>query len=696
MATFNNRAVNKIYQTDVKRNGIFSDFLNYFCKTIKQVDSLFNLLFKNRLYYGGSYYDGSRIVGATEFYLDIILRFPFQKDIIFDTSSEPGYAFVGLSRPLDQLISVNDPNYATYKKIDRFISEDNKFVPEEICNWFEIVCTIAVKRMRLQSRSRGSIIKSVRIRKSGPVLTLEIQQRKCNLPMIRLNLVPVIPKESFFRDVMYCVPKPHQRNDLLWRCSYPDRERAILEDSGCAKMVIKLLNKMRDSQEWHCLANYYLKTVVMLSKGDAVWSQNQVEYYFITSLEKLSFCLDQRKIPFYHDHDCNLLEAQLDINMAILNEVLHEIYQEDLKLNREKTQELTGIFNRFIDYFLKTMKQVDPLFNLLFKNNIHYGGSYYDGLRIGEATEFDLDIILRFPFQEDIVFDTSSVPGNVYVGLSRPVDQLIPMNNPNYPTYKKIDKFIGEDNKFMPRKVRNWFEGVSSKARDQVMGEIMKFCITGLKLRKSGPALTLEIRPLQHHLPMISVDLVPVIQKGSDVDVMYCVPKSNQRNALLWRCSYPNRERAILKDSGCAKMVIKLLKNIRDKQGWHSLASYYLKTVVMLMLSKGDEFWPQSRMGEYFIATLEKLSFFLDQGEIPFFHGHGCNLLENVNTATLANINGGLKRIIQDFQTIQDPVQLITFAVYLLLEDPVVAFYFYVQFLIYLCMYSNLGRQWRR
>eukprot|EP00794_Sanderia_malayensis_P000175 gene175-788_t len=333
--------------------------------------------------------------------------------------------------------------------------------------------------------------------------------------------------------------------------------------------------------------------------------------------------------------------------MSNLNEILNIVYQRDVALNDTQTKQLTSILTNFLEYFREKMKEADPLFNLLFKNNIHYGGSYYDGLRIGEATEFDLNIILRFPFQENIMFDTTSVPGYVFVGLSRPVDQLIPLNNPNYPTYKKIDKFIGKDNKFMPGNVRNWFEGVCSKARLLAMHEINKFNIAGLKLRKSGPALTLEIQPRQN-LPMISVDLVPVIQKGGNADVMYCVPKSHHRDALyLWRCSFPQKEQAILKNSGCAKMVIKLLKKMRDRQGWHCLASYYLKTVVMLC--KVDAVWAQNKIGDYFILALEQLSSYLQQSYIPFYHENRLNLVENIKPITLANINGRLVLLFELF-----------------------------------------------
>eukprot|EP00794_Sanderia_malayensis_P000176 gene176-789_t len=342
--------------------------------------------------------------------------------------------------------------------------------------------------------------------------------------------------------------------------------------------------------------------------------------------------------------------------MADLNEVLNELYRRDT--NPKQTKQLTGMFNNFVDSFCQTMKEVDPLFNLLHR------GSYYDSLRIGEATKFDLNIILRFPFQEDITFDTSSMPGYVYVGLFRPVDELIPVSDQNYATYKKIDSFIDHDKKFMPEKVRSWFESVCTKAVYRVRFNLAHagYNIRSLRLPRSRPNLNLEIQPQEHNLPMISFNLVPVIQSPDfSGAVMYCVPKPHQINALLWRCSYPDKEREILEDGGCAKMVIKLLKKMRDWQKWpespwHRLENYYLKTIVMLC--KGDDVWPQDEIGYYFITSLERLSFCLDQREIPFFHNHDCNLLENINAATLENINGRLKGIIQCFRITENPAEL--------------------------------------
>ncbi len=332
-----------------------------------------------------------------------------------------------------------------------------------------------------------------------------------------------------------------------------------------------------------------------------------------------------------------------------LNDVLMQVYQKDVALDDDLTKNCRKTVTEFMLCFLESMKQTDPLFNLLFKNQVFYGGSYYDNLKIGEATEFDLNIVIRLPFNEDnLVFNQSVQPGYVVVGLTHVLRELIPPHSTDYVLLNKIDNFLGHDNKLIPDKVRNWFEGVCSKARENASREMSRYNIQSLSLKKSGPALTLEIQT--YLLPVIHIDLVPVIQKGVSGydDVMYCVPKPHRSNLYLWRCSYPVKERVFLKNGGCAKVVIKLLKKMRDKQGWHKLASYYLKTVVML--TKSDARWEENMIGEHFIQTLESLSSYLTKGYIPFYHDNGCNLIENIQSSTLFNMNGRLCRIIESFK----------------------------------------------
>lgn len=60
------------------------------------------------------------------------------------------------------------------------------------------------------------------------------------------------------------------------------------------------------------------------------------------------------------------------------------------------------------------MKTIDPLFKYIFNKKL-YGGSYYDGLKLYEPDEYDLDLAFKLPKKADFHLDTSSEPGFVRI-----------------------------------------------------------------------------------------------------------------------------------------------------------------------------------------------------------------------------------------------------------------------------------------
>ncbi len=59
------------------------------------------------------------------------------------------------------------------------------------------------------------------------------------------------------------------------------------------------------------------------------------------------------------------------------------------------------------------------------------------------------------------------------------------------------------------------------------------------------------------------------------------------------------------KDTGSAKMIIKLMKRLSDAQGWHELSGYYLQTVVVNMITNK----PNEKPGDSFQNTEIIVSF---------------------------------------------------------------------------------------
>ena len=92
---------------------------------------------------------------------------------------------------------------------------------------------------------------------------------------------------------------------------------------------------------------------------------------------------------------------------------------------------------------LPFMKEVDSLFKVMFRN-IYYTGSFFDGLRIENPDEFDLNIVLdlKLPKQSfQLVKNQLCSAGYVQLQVDSP-ERTVSMN---MPMYGLVNKFIISD-----------------------------------------------------------------------------------------------------------------------------------------------------------------------------------------------------------------------------------------------------------
>ena len=114
-------------------------------------------------------------------------------------------------------------------------------------------------------------------------------------------------------------------------------------------------------------------------------------------------------------------------------------------------------------------------------------------------------------------------------------------------------------------------------------------------------------------------------------------------------------EREILKDKGCAKLVLKILKHFRDcNQPIKNLFSYALKTIVMEMIRDDphDE-WDEKQLAHHFLKTLKILNKKLENGQIEYFFDPNYNLLDNKNNLNPESIRSmaiWLRNVIQKLE----------------------------------------------
>ncbi|CAN8025696.1 unnamed protein product, partial [Ixodes persulcatus] len=354
-------------------------------------------------------------------------------------------------------------------------------------------------------------------------------------------------------------------------------------------------------------------------------------------------------LPFDH--------AERELN-AKLKPQLHLIHAS-LKLNKEVTATNVAILKTLLDDICNQMKQKDPLFDLLF-NRLEYTGSYYDGLRTKKADEFDINLVLNLPFKKDeftrerqgVLFEcpnpsTCSMPSavlwlRVHARSAQDIEALSKVSDgcPGYVCYnvsqaaehrllRKGDmkwvplllKWIDAEKRLVPDRVKRWLQSVFDRfLRTYIVPSGSCSSVDKIQPSQHGPAKTFYII-LKNGL-QIDVDLVPVIefcypswpegiQKKDWMANMFSkdrnwflIPKPPTPNSHLWRLHFPNIEKKLIKDYGCVKPIIRLLKAMRDSYKWN-LSSYSLKTFVMSQLVENydAQYWHPDNQGMLFVRV---------------------------------------------------------------------------------------------
>ena len=328
------------------------------------------------------------------------------------------------------------------------------------------------------------------------------------------------------------------------------------------------------------------------------------------------------------------------------------MYQKFIPLDKMLTRRAVAVVEEFIKKnFIPKMIEVDSLFGILY-SNIYYGGSYYDGLRITEATEFDLDLILRMPCRGKVMRLQLGNGLTIPYGFAKFYCKSWPANMITSTRMKENEKKLFlkffEEDVFLPVRVRDWFRKVVDKTVRYYEHYPFylwqnKVTIQRYNWRPYSPAATLKIK-VANDLE-VDIDLVPVFT----YEEMMLVPKTHpgEEYQKVWRLSFPSVEREQLKDQSCAKKVIRQLKWIRDNfKDWDWVSSYYLKTAVMLEIEKDGGHWPDKQFGEKLEEMLKDLQECFKNGYLPSLHDNRLNLLHHIKPITLFNAGRRLSKFI--------------------------------------------------
>lgn len=127
------------------------------------------------------------------------------------------------------------------------------------------------------------------------------------------------------------------------------------------------------------------------------------------------------------------------------------------------------------------------------------------------------------------------------------------------------------------------------------------------------------------------------------------VPKAHEDDSTLWRINFPEVEKKLMKDRGCMKPTIRLMKALREKQQW-PLSSYSMKSLVVHhMLQKQERaHWDNKNQWTVFIHVLMRLHDVINPSGpgIRSVFDNNVSLIPDMSRATRSNIAGRLHNIL--------------------------------------------------
>ncbi|KAG1657313.1 Cyclic GMP-AMP synthase [Nymphon striatum] len=340
--------------------------------------------------------------------------------------------------------------------------------------------------------------------------------------------------------------------------------------------------------------------------------------------------------PEHNSENRGMLHSEYYNEDKQLSSKLKDITRDKIAIDGEMWKRNMAIVEDLKIAFISEMKTCDnkygALFNALF-TEIYHTGSSYTKLKISEPNEFDLDLMMELPFRQ-------------------------------------LQHWFSEDSYLMMGPFYGWFRCLV----DSVIGRIEVNGVHRIRRETGAPAVTLIV---EHAHGSLSIDFVPVFKiegfgdiisdlrrviavtpnKVDEIDkFLMLVPKRNKdgkirprRKKCLWRLDYPSIEKKIIHDVGCVKLVIKLLKLLRDELNMTDIASYHLKTLMMheILQHPDLEYWSEENLGPLFMCALEKWSVAIENKNIPYLFDERANLLQGkISNRTAKNDSNRIKNLI--------------------------------------------------
>ncbi|XP_071877906.1 cGAS-like receptor 1 isoform X2 [Bombus fervidus] len=325
---------------------------------MKSEDSLFKKMYQE-IIFCGSFYKGTKIEAPNEFDLNITLKLPINYNYINCSSNQAGFVKISIED------NVQARNTYIYKNLtNKEIRQLNKLIHNNFVNpntfrfWIKgIIDRVMNKLQTVENRYRlltNNFYRAyIRKSESGPAITLIV-----NIPYktedIHIDLAPSLPFDIYviqryipkFYELERCrykkwfaIPVPVRTDcnnsdsslaSLYWRTAFSLQENEVLARYGRVKQVIRLLKKLRNTQNLNSIASYYIETTCLnkLTEIDMSIDKISLTYLFFEMLKELQHVCEQGKLDYYWNKEYNLLSRIGKVEMYNITQRLKNIIKD--------------------------------------------------------------------------------------------------------------------------------------------------------------------------------------------------------------------------------------------------------------------------------------------------------------------------------------------------------------------------------
>ncbi|XP_031556133.1 uncharacterized protein LOC116292926 isoform X2 [Actinia tenebrosa] len=663
-------------------------------------DELWNYIRENsefplqKLEYTGSHYERLKTEAADE--VDVMLVLDAKKHITKEeVEGVPGWVKLKVHK--------TDSPFNNKK----YVNPHQYILPEKMLSkWLFSIVTRA--RNAFQEKATDLAV-SFEVRKHGPAVQLDITEVASGKTLsVDLVLAFGFDDHEFYVAKPYKIKNPNKRlpcnKDILLRKSFSTREKAKLKsmdnmDSGCRHELLRIVKTIvrNDSALKGKLTTYHLKTAFLWFNQDESksWHRNELGNRFLDYIQYLVDALKQKNLPNFWVHEVNLLEDIEDVVIGNMVGRLQRLLSSDnerskiLKVPTSDLPTLTSQLSIKEEGILDLLRTfIDDMGNALSKSirdSRELFNKYVKDVILKRCKENYPDLISNFEYSgnlyEKLMTEDQDEDVVILMVLKKKSNDVIHMMHEGYYSKfkvqgKRYESFSDSEGFVSPEKMRKWFFTIVREEAESCAKEF------GLDIKISQPAknspLKLDIKISQENCqekklclnaeaasnvwfktPSIRVCLLPAFELVKrkffvPIEPYHFEDSVTTKASNNWKQSFSLEMKNILQqmdtDGGCRHDLYKVVNTILKREPTFSYLLPHMKMLFVKFIKDSTKNWDKSKLGDKFEEFFSFLAGLLENKKLKHFWLDDVDLLSNVPTMTLENMEKRVKRILSSDQ----------------------------------------------